>query len=121
VAGNNFNIAQVKLNGVAYGTKPGASINLGGLNHEPDWADGKMEGFLATPTHCEITCSFQARSDTDFEAIRLFTGIAEFVMLDLPGKPTYSSADAKVAETISIQPGEGITVRIIGKPAEKTN
>lgn len=120
MAGNNFNIAQVKLNGVPYGTKPGASINLGGVNYEIDFADGKPSGFLGTPTQAEITCNFQVRSDTDIEAIRNFQGIAEFVMLDVAGKPTYSITDSRVAETISIQPGEGIAVRIIGTPAEKT-
>lgn len=116
-----FNIAQVKLNGVAYGTKPGtASVRLGGVERSPDFADGDKLVKYETPVPCEITCTFIATSDTDFEAIRNFTGVAEFVLKDLPGTPTYSTSEAYIASPPELQPGNGVTVTIQGKPAEKT-
>ncbi len=120
MAGKHFNIPQILLNGVAHGTKSGATIDLGGVSNEADISDGKVEGYLGTPAPCVIECTFKIDSNTAFEEIRNFQGIAEFVMLDVPGKPRYASADAILADTVSLSGGDGIKVRIIGKPAEKT-
>lgn len=121
MAAKGFNIAQVKLNGVAYGTKPGATARLGGVSLSPDFADGDQLVMYETPEPMEVSCSFIVTSDTDLEAIRNFkNGVCEFVLKDLSGTPTYSSADASVAESVQLSAGDGISVRIIGKPMEKT-
>lgn len=121
MAGKNFNIAQVKLNGVAYGTKPGASAELGGFESEADYADGKIAGFLDTPVPMKVDCAFVLNAESDVEAVRNFKGILEFVLLDVPGKPVYSSSDAKIKAPPGMKPGDGLSCSFLGTAMEKTN
>jgi hypothetical protein len=121
VAGNNFNIGQVKLNGVAYGTKPGPTAELGGLSFEADYADGEIAGYLGTPVPMKVDCGFILNADSDVEAVRNFRGILEFVLLDVPGKPIWSSSNAVIQVPPGMKPGDGLTCTFIGTAMKKTN
>lgn len=107
-------VTLVRLNGVDYRTKPGASIKLGGKQKTPQFASGKLSGFSEVPVACEFTGSFEVMSDTDIEAIRKFEGQADFVT-DVG--ITYSSSNATITEPPELQEFLGFV--IMGEAAVK--
>jgi tail tube protein len=113
-----FNIPIVKLNGVDYRTKPGATLKLGGMKAEPRYASGKLTGFAEEPEASEFDGAFEIMSDTDIEAIRNFHGQAEY-LTDVG--ITYASNTAQITETPELTPGDGIKFKIMGEAAVKAS
>lgn len=111
---NVFNIPIVRLNGVDYNTKPGATLKLGGLKSDPRYASGKLSGFANEPEASEFNGSFEVMSDSDLEAVRNFRGLVEYVTdVDI----TYKASNAQLTETLELTPGDGAKFKIMGDAA----
>jgi Phage tail tube protein len=109
-----FNIPIVRLNGVDYNTKPGATLKFGGLKSEPRYASGRLSGFANEPEAAEFNGSFEVMTNSELEAVRHFRGLAEFVT-DVG--ITYKSSNAQLTETLELTPGDGAKFKIMGDPA----
>jgi hypothetical protein len=113
---NVFNIPIVKLNGVDYRTKPGATLKLGGMKATPQFASGRLSGFAQEPEAAEFNGSFEIMTDTDLEAIRKHNGLTEYVT-DVG--ITYASSNSQITETPELNPGDGVKFTIMGEAAAR--
>ena len=111
-----FNIPIVKLKGVDYRTKPGATLKLGGMKATPQYASGTLSGFAEEPEASEFNGSFEIMSDTDVEAIRNHDGLIEY-LTDVG--ITYASSNSRITETLELTPGDGAKFTIMGSAAVK--
>lgn len=111
-----FGVVSVRLNGVDYRTRPGATLDVGGRRYTSQFGNGKRTGVSWEPVPSMLSVTFLVSSQLDWEAIANFKdGIAEYrtdVKLVLAAKncttidpPGFSDA------------GEGISVTIEGDPA----
>lgn len=111
-------VVRVRLNGVDYHTKPGASLVVGGRRYTSQFGNGKRSGASWEPAQSVLTVSFLVSSQSDWEAIRDFkNGIAEYVT------DTQVHLAADNCTTISppslADAGQGLSVTIEGDPAYK--
>jgi hypothetical protein len=114
-----FNIPIVRLNGVDFRTKPGATLKLGGMKATPSFGSGKMTGFANEPEASEFNGSFEIMSDTDLEAIRHHKGLTEYVLKDV--NMVYASSNSQITETPELAPGDGVKFTIMGEAAAKSS
>ena len=111
-------VVKIRLNGVDYGTKQGASLELGGETKTSQFASGQRSGSSSDPTASKITLTVEVRGDTDLEALRNFEGIAEFIM---DTGQEYSAGNSEVMEPPKINDnGGGADLSIEGDPAVPT-
>ncbi len=113
-----FGVVKVRLNGVDYHTKPGATLSLGGRLYTSQFGNGKRSGVSWEPVPSTITVQFLISDQLDWEAIRDFkNGIAEYVT----DTKLHFAADNATASTPPELAGEGqgISVTIEGDPAYK--
>ena len=108
-------IVKVVFNGVDFGTKPGATMKLGGFKKTPVFGSGVLAGYSHEPEPCEVHCTLIMKSSTDTEKIRTYEGQIDYVT-DIG--ITYSSADAVVSESVDIG-ADGLGVVIMGSAAVK--
>jgi hypothetical protein len=111
-----FNIPIVKLNQVDYRTLPNSTLKLGGMKGEPKYASGVLSGFAESPEAAEFDGGFEVMSDTDIEAIRNFKGQIDYVT-DVG--ITYSSSNSQITESLELNPGDGVKVKIMGEASVK--
>ena len=110
-----FGVIKVTLNGVDYLTKPGATLDVGGRRHTSQFGNEKRTGASWEPVSSVLSCEFIVYSETDFEAIRDFEGIAEYI--------TDVGVHVAADNCIVVDPpafsdaGGGIAITIEGDPA----
>ncbi len=110
-----FGVSKVKLNGVDFGTKQGASLELGGETKTSQFASGQRSGSSGEPTASKIDMTVEITGATDFELLRNFSGIAEFVM-DTGQVYSMGNAEVMVPPTLSDN-GAGASLSLEGDPA----
>ena len=74
-----FGVVKVQLNGVDYQTKPGATLEMGGVRKTSQFGNDVRTGASTEPVPSRITVQFLVYSESDIEAIRDFEGIAEYI------------------------------------------
>ncbi len=110
-----FGVSKVRLNGVDYGTKQGATLELGGETKTSQFASGKRSGSSGEPTASKISFTVEVTAATDLEALRKFEGIAEYVM---DTGQVYSAPNSEVMTQPTLSDnGGGASVEIEGDPA----
>lgn len=72
------NIHAVSLDGVDYGTKVATLESMGGNRKESQYASGKRTGVTYAKMASRISVTFEANTETDYIAIRDFSGPVTF-------------------------------------------
>lgn len=108
-------VVKVKLNGVDFGTKQGASLELGGETKTSQFASGRRSGSSGEPTASKCTFTVEITALTDFELLRTFSGIAEFEM-DTGQVYSMGNAEVMVPPTLNDN-GAGASLSLEGDPA----
>lgn len=110
-------IVRVTLDGVDYGTKQGATLELGGFTKTSSFASGRRTGSSQEPAASKLAATFEGLPDTDIEAIRNFAGQVDYLS---DNGIHYSCPNAETMENAKISDnGGGIEVSIEGDPAVK--
>lgn len=115
-----FGVVSVRLNGVDYQTKPGATLNTGGRRYTSQFGNGKRSGVSWEPVPSVLVAEFLVSSQMDWEAISNFkNGIAEY----------HTDVDIVLAadNCTTIEPpafageGKGLSITVEGDAAYKVS
>jgi hypothetical protein len=111
-------VTKVIFGGTDFGTRPGATIKLGGDKKTPQFGSGILAGFSHEPQACEFQGTLIVKGSTDTEKVRNYEGQIDFVCDTVP-PITYSSADA-VVDTADVELGpDGLKFNAMGTAAVK--
>lgn len=109
---------KISANGVVLDTKPGASINLGGVKRTPVTNDHDM-GNSESLEPSQIKCEVSLKKGERLEPLRTMTGATCVFECDTGQR--YIVKDAFTTDTLEITGGEGgrVGLTIVGKPAQE--
>lgn len=109
-------VIKVRLNGVDYRTKEGATLTPGGHEKTSHYASNKRTGTSRKPIGSKISVTFELMNDTDTQAIQDFEGIAEYVT---DTGQVWAAPNSETMMPIEITgDGGGIKVEIEGDEAK---
>lgn len=112
-----FGVVRVKLNGIDWQTKPGASLNAGGRRYTSQFGNEQRTGVSWEPVPSVLSVEFLIYGETDYDQIASFSGIAEYVTdvgLHM------AAANCRVIEPPDFaDAGGGLAITIEGDPAYK--
>lgn len=113
-----FGQIKVKANGELFETTGGSTIDLGGPSREGVQGDYQAGAFRETTAEARVECTVLVKAG--FGAVRLSRIDDATVTIESDTGQAYIIRNAYVAETISINSGEG-TARLVfaGPPAEE--
>ncbi len=107
----------IKLDGTPLRSKPGASLQVGGVQREADADDQGQVYYRETIVPAEIVATMVHVADTDLLALRDFTeGVAEYIC---DTGRTYVVRGAFTTELGTLENGE-VQISLSGQPAEQT-
>lgn len=107
---------RIRVNGTTIDSKPGASIDIGGVMRDSVVNDQKM-GFMETPKPSRIECEVALARGASLEALRNLTeGSAVF---ECDTGQSYIAKDVFTSETLVITGGQGAKLIMMGEPAEE--
>lgn len=107
----------VKLNGASLKSRPGASIDIGGVTREPVENDQGTVDYRETTRASVVTCTLVHTSDLDLIALRNF--VNGTLLFECDSGPKYVVPGAFVQEIGELSEGE-VEVTFGGSPAEQT-
>jgi hypothetical protein len=106
----------IKLGNETLRSKPGASLQIGGITREFDVTDQLESYYRERPRPAQIKCTMPHFSDTDIIALQRWkNGTAHFTT---DAGHTYTVANAAVSEIGDLANGE-VDVTIMGDPAAR--
>lgn len=103
----------IKLDDETIRSKPGASIDIGGITREFAATDQLESYYRETPKHAEIKATMPHMSDTDLIKLQAWKGTAYFTT---DSGRTYTVANAATASVGPLSNGE-VEVTLGGDPA----
>jgi len=107
---------RISVNGAVLDSKPGASIDIGGVMRDSVVNDQKM-GYMETPRPSRIECEVALARGASVEPLRTLTdGTAVF---ECDTGQRYIVKDAFTSETLVITGGQGYKLVIMGEPAQE--
>lgn len=115
MAADVHDIAIVKLNGIDYRTKEGATLETGGFSRTSQYASGVRTGSSRKPMASRCTVTFEHMSDTDVDAIKNFAGDIDYITST---GQIYRAPNSQIMEPPRIQDqGNGIECVFEGEEA----
>ncbi|XQE65770.1 phage tail tube protein [Pseudomonas sp. P3C3] len=105
--------ATISFNGQRLRSKPGATLNLGGVARTPDPLDDGSVGFTEATAAPELSCSVPLTRDLDVEGLRALTG-ANVVFESDTGR-SWVIRDAFTVDAITV--GADVAIKFSGQPA----
>lgn len=105
----------VRVNGTVQDSKPGASLDIGGITRESVVTDQDM-GFTETPKPSRIECEIALKAGVTLADLAAFKDGS--LMYECDTGQRYIIKDGYTAETISIASGS-VKVVFMGKPAQE--
>jgi hypothetical protein len=107
---------RISVNGSVIDSKPGASIDIGGVMRDSVVNDQQM-GYMETPKPSRIECEVALARGTSIEGLRNLTeGTAVF---ECDTGQRYIVKDAFTSETLVVTGGQGVKLVMMGLPAEE--
>lgn len=116
--GKTAGIVKIKIGGVDYGTKPGWSFDMGGVERTTEVASGEVDGTFETPVPSKFSGSVTVKSTTDLEALRNFDG-GDVTYINDVGHEYVARDSTMVKPPVVMGEGQGVKLEIEGKPAIK--
>ena len=105
--------ATISYNGKRLRTKPGATLNLGGISRTPDPLDDGSVGFMEATAAPELSCTVPLTQDLGVEELRNLTDAN--VVFESDTGQSWVIRDAFTVDTVSI--GADVALKLSGQPA----
>ena len=105
----------IKLGSDSLRSKPGATLNIGGITREYDVTDQLESYYTEKGTVATIKCTMPHMSDTDLIAIRNVKNVTAYYVTDTDH--TYTVPNASIASIGDLSNGE-VEITVMGDPAQ---
>lgn len=106
----------IKMDGAALRTKEGATLNFGGNERTPVYADGVLTGFANKPMAATVSGTLAHTANTDVEGLRNAENVT--LVFECDTGVSYLVNEAFLTTPPELTGGEGdMTVEFAGQPA----
>lgn len=120
MAGNVAGVVSAKVDGVDYGTQPGATLSLGDDAHTPVFASGKFQGTYASPGNSRFSGAFTYKRSNSLETMRTAIQAGAAFEYTLDTGDVYVVSEVYNGGDVSLGgEGAGMTIELLGPPAVK--
>lgn len=116
MSGQYLGRVTVRVNGETLESKPGATIDLGGITRESIVNDQAM-GFKEVPKPSRIECEIAVKRGVAFEGLR--TLIDATLVFEADTGQRYIVKDGYAAETLQLTGDAGMRAVFMGEPAQE--